>query len=572
MGANMQRQAVPLLEAQSPYVGTGMERLAAIDSGAVLINELAGVVEEIDADEIIVMNDDGSRSTYNLRKFDRSNQGTAINQKAIVEIGQRVEAGDVLADGPSTENGELALGKNLLVAFMPWEGYNFEDAIILSQELVKNDTLSSIHIEEYEVDARDTKLGAEEITSDLPNISVEALAQLDEQGIIRIGAEVRPGDILVGKVTPKGETELSAEERLLRAIFNEKSREVRDTSLKVPHGEQGTIIGVKVFDAEEGDELGAGVNKRVVVYIAQKRKITEGDKLAGRHGNKGVIAKILPVEDMPFMEDGTPVDIVLNPLGIPGRMNFGQVLESHLGWVCRQGWDVSGVAKWADDMAKDLFSAPAGTKVATPVFDGATKNQVAGLLDHTLPNRDGNRLIDGSGKARLFDGRSGEPYPMPIAVGVKYMLKLHHLVDDKIHARSTGPYSMITQQPLGGKAQFGGQRFGEMEVWALQAYGAAHTLQELLTIKSDDIAGRVRTYEAIVKGENIQAPGIPESFRVLAKEMQSLGLNVEVIDDQGKVVVLKDEAFESDRAAEELGINLSRNEQLSSDTDFNTYQ
>ena len=549
-----------------------MERLAAIDSGAVLINELAGVVEEIDADQIVVMNDDGSRSNYTLRKFDRSNQGTAINQKAIIEIGQRVEKGDVLADGPSTENGELALGKNLLVAFMPWEGYNFEDAIILSQELVKNDTLSSIHIEEYEVDARDTKLGAEEITSDLPNISVEALAQLDASGIIRIGAEVRPGDILVGKVTPKGETELSAEERLLRAIFNEKSREVRDTSLKVPHGEQGTIIGVKVFDAEEGDELGAGVNKRVVVYIAQKRKITEGDKLAGRHGNKGVIAKILPVEDMPFMEDGTPVDIVLNPLGIPGRMNFGQVLESHLGWVCRQGWDVSGVAKWADEMSKDLFKSPAGTKVATPVFDGATKNQVAGLLDHTLPNRDGNRLIDGSGKANLFDGRSGEPYPMPIAVGVKYMLKLHHLVDDKIHARSTGPYSMITQQPLGGKAQFGGQRFGEMEVWALQAYGAAHTLQELLTIKSDDIAGRVRTYEAIVKGENIQAPGIPESFRVLAKEMQSLGLNVEVIDNKGQVVVLKDEAFENDRAAEELGINLSRNEQLSSDSDFNTYQ
>jgi DNA-directed RNA polymerase subunit beta len=572
MGANMQRQAVPLLEAESPFVGTGMERMAAIDSGAVLINELAGVIEEIDADQIVVMNDDGSHSTYTLRKFDRSNQGTAINQKAIIEIGQRVEKGDVLADGPSTENGELALGKNLLVAFMPWEGYNFEDAIILSQELVKNDTLSSIHIEEYEVDARDTKLGAEEITSDLPNISVEALAQLDESGIIRIGAEVRPGDILVGKVTPKGETELSAEERLLRAIFNEKSREVRDTSLKVPHGEQGTIIGVKVFDAEQGDELGAGVNKRVVVYIAQKRKITEGDKLAGRHGNKGVIAKILPVEDMPFMEDGTPVDIVLNPLGIPGRMNFGQVLESHLGWVCRQGWDISGVAKWADELSKELFSSPAGTKVATPVFDGATKNQVAGLLDHTLPNRDGNRLIDGSGKANLFDGRSGEPYPMPIAVGVKYMLKLHHLVDDKIHARSTGPYSMITQQPLGGKAQFGGQRFGEMEVWALQAYGAAHTLQELLTIKSDDIAGRVRTYEAIVKGENIQAPGIPESFRVLAKEMQSLGLNVEVIDNKGQVVVLKDEAFENDRAAEELGINLSRNEQLTPDSDFNTYQ
>jgi DNA-directed RNA polymerase subunit beta len=390
-------------------------------------------------------------------------------------------------------------------------------------------------------------------------------------GIIRIGAEVRPGDILVGKVTPKGETELSAEERLLRAIFNEKSREVRDTSLKVPHGEGGTVIAVKVFDAEEGDELGAGVNKRVVVYIAQKRKITEGDKLAGRHGNKGVIAKILPVEDMPFMEDGTPVDIILNPLGIPGRMNFGQVLEAHLGWACKQGWDVTGTAEWVNDMAKELIKAEPGTKVATPVFDGATKDQVAGLLEYTLPSEDGRRLIDGSGKATLFDGRSGEPFPNKIAVGVKYMLKLHHLVDDKIHARSTGPYSMITQQPLGGKAQFGGQRFGEMEVWALQAYGAAHTLQELLTIKSDDIAGRVRTYEAIVKGDNIQPPGIPESFRVLAKEMQSLGLNVEVLDDTGRVVVLKDEEFESDRAAEELGINLSRNEQLSAETDFNTY-
>jgi DNA-directed RNA polymerase subunit beta len=571
MGANMQRQAVPLLRAESPFVGTGMERIAAIDSGAVVITDAAGVVEEIDADAITVMNDDGSRSHYPLRKFDRSNQGTAINQRAIVEVGQRVELGSVLADGPSTENGELALGKNLLVAFMPWEGYNFEDAIILSQEIVKHDVLSSIHIEEYEVDARDTKLGAEEITADLPNISAEALAQLDDEGIIRIGAEVRPGDILVGKVTPKGETELSAEERLLRAIFNEKSREVRDTSLKVPHGEQGTIIGVKVFDAEEGDELGAGVNKRVVVYIAQKRKITEGDKLAGRHGNKGVIAKILPVEDMPFMEDGTPVDIVLNPLGIPGRMNFGQVLESHLGWACRQGWDVKGVAKWAEDMAKDLHSAEPGTKIATPVFDGATKNQVTGLLESTLPGKDGKRLIDGSGKAKLYDGRSGEPYPEPIAVGVKYILKLHHLVDDKIHARSTGPYSMITQQPLGGKAQFGGQRFGEMEVWALQAYGAAHTLQELLTIKSDDIAGRVRTYEAIVKGENIQAPGIPESFRVLAKEMQSLGLNVEVLDQNGNTVVLKDEEFETDRAAEELGINLSRNEQLSVDNEYPTY-
>ena len=573
MGANMQRQAVPLLRAESPFVGTGMERIAAIDSGAVVIADNAGVVEEIDADTITVMNDDGTRSSYYLRKFDRSNQGTAINQRAIVEVGQRVELGEVLADGPSTENGELALGKNLLVAFMPWEGYNFEDAIILSQEIVKHDVLSSIHIEEYEVDSRDTKLGAEEITADLPNVSPEAIAQLDESGIIRIGAEVRPGDILVGKVTPKGETELSAEERLLRAIFNEKSREVRDTSLKVPHGEQGTIIGVKVFDIEEGDdELGAGVNQRVVIHIAQKRKITEGDKLAGRHGNKGVIAKILPVEDMPFMEDGTPVDIVLNPLGIPGRMNFGQVLESHLGWACRQGWDVKGVAKWADNMAKELYSAEAGTKVATPVFDGATKDQVAGILDHTLPGENGKRLIDRSGKARLFDGRSGEPFPEPIAVGVKYMLKLHHLVDDKIHARSTGPYSMITQQPLGGKAQFGGQRFGEMEVWALQAYGAAHTLQELLTIKSDDIAGRVRTYEAIVKGENIQAPGIPESFRVLAKEMQSLGLNVEVLDGEGRVVVLKDEEFENDRAAEELGINLSRNENSAADIDYNTFQ
>jgi DNA-directed RNA polymerase subunit beta len=572
MGANMQRQAVPLLRSESPYVGTGMERIAAVDSGAVVTVNEPGVVDSIDADQVIIHNDNGKRNSYKLRKFDRSNQGTAINQRVIVEVGQRVETGHVLADGPSTEDGELALGKNLLVAFMPWEGYNFEDAIILSQELVKNDTLSSIHIEEYEVDARDTKLGPEEITADLPNISAEALANLDEMGIIRIGAEVRPGDILVGKVTPKGETELSAEERLLRAIFNEKSREVRDTSLKVPHGEGGTVIAVKVFDAEEGDELGAGVNKRVVVYIAQKRKITEGDKLAGRHGNKGVIAKILPVEDMPFMEDGTPVDIILNPLGIPGRMNFGQVLEAHLGWACKQGWDVSGTAEWINDMAKNLLSVEPGTKVATPVFDGASKDQVAGLLEYTKPNSDGQRLIDGSGKTQLFDGRSGEPFPAKVAVGVKYMLKLHHLVDDKIHARSTGPYSMITQQPLGGKAQFGGQRFGEMEVWALQAYGAAHTLQELLTIKSDDIAGRVRTYEAIVKGDNIQPPGIPESFRVLAKEMQSLALNVEVLDENGNVVVLKDEEFESDRAAEELGINLSRNEQLSAETDFTTYQ
>ena len=575
MGANMQRQAVPLLRSDSPFVGTGMERVAAIDSGAVIVNELAGVVAEVSADVITIQSDKGVTKEYVLRKFDRSNQGTAINQRVIVEAGQRVEAGEVLADGPSTDQGELALGKNLLVAFMPWEGHNFEDAIILSQNLVKEDTLSSIHIEEYEVDARDTKLGKEEITADLPNVSQEALAQLDERGIIRIGAEVRPGDILVGKVTPKGETELSAEERLLRAIFNEKSREVRDTSLKVPHGEQGTVIGVKVFDIEAGDdELGAGVNQRVVVHIAQKRKITEGDKLAGRHGNKGVISKILPVEDMPFMEDGTPVDVVLNPLGIPGRMNFGQVLETHLGWIASRGWNVAGVAKWAENMAESMRSGEAGTKVATPIFDGASKDEIVGLLDSTIPNEwekaHKKKLIDNTGKATLFDGRSGEPFPAPISVGYMYVLKLHHLVDDKIHARSTGPYSMITQQPLGGKAQFGGQRFGEMEVWALQAYGAAHTLQELLTIKSDDITGRVKTYEAIVKGENIQAPGIPESFRVLAKEMQSLALNVEVLNAAGQAITLKDDDFESDRAAEELGINLSRNENSSVDTEFNS--
>ncbi len=580
MGANMQRQAVPLLRSEAPFVGTGMERVAAIDSGAVVVSETAGVVSEVSAEAIEIQQDKGGTRTYTLRKFDRSNQGTAINQRVLVKEGDRIEAGTVLADGPSTDNGELALGKNLLVAFMPWEGHNFEDAIILSRNLVQDDTLSSIHIEEYEVDARDTKLGKEEITADLPNVSQEALAQLDERGIIRIGAEVRPGDILVGKVTPKGETELSAEERLLRAIFNEKSREVRDTSLKVPHGEQGTVIGVKVFDIEAGDdELGAGVNQRVVVHIAQKRKITEGDKLAGRHGNKGVISKILPVEDMPFLEDGTPVDIILNPLGIPGRMNFGQVLETHLGWIASRGWDVSGISKKFADYVTDLPEAmktgEAGTKVATPIFDGASKNQIVGMLDSTTPNawetENKKKLIDATGKARLYDGRSGEPFPAPIAVGYMYVLKLHHLVDDKIHARSTGPYSMITQQPLGGKAQFGGQRFGEMEVWALQAYGAAHTLQELLTIKSDDITGRVKTYEAIVKGENIQAPGIPESFRVLAKEMQSLALNVEVLNAQGQTVALKEEdSFESDRAAEELGINLSRNEASGVDVEYNS--
>ena len=557
MGANMQRQAVPLLRSEAPLVGTGMESFAAVDAGDVIVADAAGVVTEVSADYAVVKQDKGSK-TYYLRKFDRSNQGTNYNHQVRVSVGDKVEAGQVIADGPATDNGELALGKNLLVAFMSWEGYNFEDAIILSQNLVKDDTLSSIHIEEYEVDARDTKLGKEEITRDLPNVGPELLANLDERGIIRIGAEVRPGDILVGKVTPKGETELSAEERLLRAIFNEKSREVRDTSLKVPHGEQGTIIGVKVFDAVEGDdELGSGVNQRVVVYIAQKRKISEGDKLAGRHGNKGVIAKILPVEDMPFLEDGTPVDIILNPLGVPGRMNFGQVLEIHLGWAAKQGWKVSGDPAWAKRLAAAAKEALPGTKVATPVFDGASEEEIAGLLDSTLVTRDGKRLVDSTGKARLFDGRSGEPFPQPISVGYMYILKLHHLIDDKIHARSTGPYSMITQQPLGGKAQFGGQRFGEMEVWALEAYGASYALQELLTIKSDDILGRVKVYEAIVKGENIQEPGIPESFKVLMKEMQSLCLNVEVLSADGQAVSLKDSDDELYRAAEELGINIS---------------
>ncbi|NYF15325.1 DNA-directed RNA polymerase subunit beta [Microbacterium sp. AK009] len=558
MGANMQRQAVPLLRSESPVVGTGMEGYAAVDAGDVVTAEKSGVVMEVSADVVTIQLDEGGTQDYFLRKFDRSNQGTSYNQRVIVSAGDRIEAGEVIADGPATENGELALGKNLLVAFMTWEGHNFEDAIILSQDLVKDDTLSSIHIEEYEVDARDTKLGKEEITRDLPNVSPDLLKDLDERGIIRIGAEVRPGDILVGKVTPKGETELSAEERLLRAIFNEKSREVRDTSLKVPHGEQGTIIAVKEFNAEDGDdELGSGVNRRVVVYIAQKRKITEGDKLAGRHGNKGVIAKILPVEDMPFLADGTPVDVVLNPLGIPGRMNFGQVLETHLGWIAKQGWKVEGTPEWAVRLPEEAREAAPGTKVATPVFDGAAEEEIAGLLDSTNLTRDGVRLIDSSGKTQLFDGRSGEPFPAPISVGYMYILKLHHLVDDKIHARSTGPYSMITQQPLGGKAQFGGQRFGEMEVWALEAYGAAYALQELLTIKSDDIPGRVKAYESIVKGENLQEPGIPESFKVLMKEMQSLCLNVEVLSADGTVVSLRDSTDEAYRAAEELGINIS---------------
>ncbi|MEQ6899356.1 DNA-directed RNA polymerase subunit beta [Microbacterium sp. KR10-403] len=565
MGANMQKQAVPLLRSESPVVGTGMEGYIAIDAGDVITAQNAGVVAEVSADKVTVQLDEGGIQEYYLRKFDRSNQGTCYNQRVVVSAGERVEVGEVIADGPATENGELALGKNLLVAFMTWEGYNYEDAIILSQNLVKDDTLSSIHIEEYEVDARDTKLGKEEITRDLPNVSPDLLKDLDERGIVRIGAEVRPGDILVGKVTPKGETELSAEERLLRAIFNEKSREVRDTSLKVPHGEEGTIIAVKEFNAEDGDdELGNGVNRRVVVYIAQKRKITAGDKLAGRHGNKGVISRILPVEDMPFLADGTPVDVILNPLGIPGRMNFGQVLETHLGWIAKTGWKVEGEPEWAKELPADAREAAPGTKVATPVFDGAHEEEIAGLLDSTLPTRDGDRLIDSSGKTTLYDGRSGEPFPAPISVGYMYILKLHHLVDDKIHARSTGPYSMITQQPLGGKAQFGGQRFGEMEVWALEAYGAAYALQELLTVKSDDILGRVKVYEAIVKGENIPEPGTPESFKVLMKEMQSLCLNVEVLSADGTAVNLRDTDDEAFRAAEELGINISSRFETSS--------
>jgi DNA-directed RNA polymerase subunit beta len=559
MGANMMRQAVPLVRAEAPLVGTGMEFRAAVDAGDVLLARKPGVVTEVNADEVTVKNDDGSTESYFVEKFVRSNQGTSRNQKVVVAVGEKIEPGQVIADGASTEMGEMALGKNLLVAFMSWEGHNYEDAIILSQRLVQDDVLTSIHIEEYEVDARDTKLGAEEITRDIPNVSEEVLADLDERGIIRVGADVVPGDILVGKVTPKGETELTPEERLLRAIFGEKAREVRDTSLKVPHGESGKIIGVSIQDSEDGFELPAGVNQVVRVYVAQKRKIQDGDKLAGRHGNKGVISKILPVEDMPFLEDGTPVDIVLNPLGVPGRMNVGQVLETHLGWVAKSGWKIEGNEDWQKSLReKGYADAPANTKVATPVFDGAREEELSGLLGSTLPNKDGMRLVQATGKAQLFDGRTGEPYKQHISVGYMYILKLHHLVDDKIHARSTGPYSMITQQPLGGKAQFGGQRFGEMEVWALEAYGAAYTLQELLTIKSDDVLGRVKVYEAIVKGENIPEPGIPESFKVLVKEMQSLCLNVEVLSSEGVAIEMRDTDEEVFRTAEELGINLSR--------------
>lgn len=510
MGANMQRQAVPLLVADSPVVGTGMEGKAAKDSGVLAVSEKDGVIDRVTADKIIVKNDDVTVSTYKLLKFRRSNQGTCINQKPIVYKGQRVKQGDVIADGPSTDRGELALGRNVLVAFMPWEGYNYEDAILLSERLVKNDVFTSIHIEEYESDARDTKLGPEEITRDIPNVGEEVLRDLDDRGIIRIGAEVRPGDILVGKVTPKGETELTAEERLLRAIFGEKAREVRDTSLRVPHGESGIVVDVKVFTREQGDELSPGVNQLVQVYIAQKRKISEGDKMAGRHGNKGVISRIMPEEDMPFLPDGTPVEIVLNPLGVPSRMNIGQVLETHLGWAART----------------------LGMKVATPVFDGAKEDDLQQLFNQAgLP-------VDG--KTILYDGRSGDRFDREVTVGVVYMLKLAHLVDDKIHARSTGPYSLVTQQPLGGKAQFGGQRFGEMEVWALEAYGAAYTLQELLTVKSDDVVGRVKTYEAIVKGENVPEPGVPESFKVLIKELQSLGLDVKILNEFDEEIEIRE--------------------------------
>ncbi|WP_282005171.1 DNA-directed RNA polymerase subunit beta [Propioniciclava sinopodophylli] len=559
MGANMQRQAVPLLRNEAPYVGTGMEYRGAVDAGEVTVANKAGVVTSVSGDIIDVMNDDGTQTSYRMAKFVRSNQTTCINQRPLVADGDRVEVGTPLADGACTDNGEMALGRNLLVAFMPWEGHNYEDAIILSQRLVQDDILTSIHIEEHEIDARDTKLGPEEITRDIPNIGDDMLADLDERGIVRIGAEVGTGDILVGKVTPKGETELTPEERLLRAIFGEKAREVRDTSMKVPHGETGTVIGVRVFDRDEGDELPPGVNQLVRVYVAQKRKISDGDKLAGRHGNKGVISKILPVEDMPFLEDGTPVDIVLNPLGVPSRMNVGQVLETHLGWIAHSGWDIEGVDEpWANRL-KDvgLGRVEPQSNVATPVFDGANEEEIAGLLENGLPQRDGLKMVDAGGKAQLFDGRSGEPYPERVGVGYIYMLKLHHLVDDKIHARSTGPYSMITQQPLGGKAQFGGQRFGEMEVWAMEAYGAAWALQELLTIKSDDVPGRVKVYEAIVKGENIPEPGIPESFKVLVKEMKSLCLNVEVLSSDGTVVELKDSEDDYHRA-DEFGIDLSR--------------
>jgi DNA-directed RNA polymerase subunit beta len=581
MGANMQRQAVPLLTAEAPYIGTGIEARAAADAADTVMALDDGIVTEADGRQITVEYKNMGKKIYRLLKFDRSNQDTCINQKSRVGEGQRIEVGDVLADGPSTENGELALGKNLLVAFMPWEGYNFEDAIILSERLVKDDVLTSIHIHEHEIDARDTKLGPEEITRDIPNLAEDILADLDERGIVRIGAEVGPGDVLVGKVTPKGETELTPEERLLRAIFGEKAREVRDTSLKVPHGESGKVIDVKVFSRDESHELPPGVNQLVRVYVAQKRKISVGDKLAGRHGNKGVISRILPIEDMPFMEDGTPIDILLNPLGVPSRMNVGQVLESHLGYAARWGWEIDGSgvgeAPVRGTEEKTRPNTVPSTLIATPVFDGAKWDEVEMAGRHPTiktifenlrsDHVDDRQMIRSDGKAILYNGRTGEPYDNPIMVGVVYILKLAHLVDDKIHARSTGPYSMITQQPLGGKAQFGGQRFGEMEVWALEAYGAAYCLQELLTIKSDDVLGRVKVYEAIVKGENIPEPGIPESFKVLIKEMQALCLNVEVLSTTGEEIEMRELDEDIFRTAEELGIDLSRPERGSDEED-----
>ena len=587
MGANMQRQAVPLLRSEAPYVGTGIEARAARDAGDVVLAEGDGVVSEVSGESVTVQYDDPKlgRKVYRLFKFRRSNQNTCINQRIKVVEGDRVTgnvkgkwSATVLADGPSTDAGELALGKNLLVAFMPWEGYNFEDAIILSERLVRDDVLTSIHIEEHEVDARDTKLGAEEITRDIPNLSEEILKDLDERGIIRVGAEVGPGDVLVGKVTPKGETELTPEERLLRAIFGEKAREVRDTSLKVPHGESGKVIDVKVLTREDGHELPPGVNQLVRVYVAQKRKIQEGDKLAGRHGNKGVISKILPVEDMPHTADGMPVDVILNPLGVPSRMNVGQVLEAHLGYAARWGWADPATGSGRPLRGTETKTRPTtepATWVATPVFDGAHWDE-PGSKHSTIQNAfrvvnpegiDGDRLIQDDGKIQLYNGRTGEPYDNTVTVGYMYILKLAHLVDDKIHARSTGPYSMITQQPLGGKAQFGGQRFGEMEVWALEAYGAAYCLQELLTIKSDDVLGRVKVYEAIVKGDNIPEPGIPESFKVLIKEMQSLCLNVKVESKQGGEIEMRELDEDVFRTAEELGIDISRPERGSDEED-----
>jgi DNA-directed RNA polymerase subunit beta len=592
MGANMQKQAVPLLVPEAPYIGTGVEARAAQDAGEVIVAEGDGVVTEVSGELLTVeyaagqkdrLGHELGRKVYPLWKFRRSNQNTSINQKILIDEGAAIQKGDILVDGPSTHHGELALGKNLLVAFMPWEGYNYEDAIILSERLVKDDVLTSIHIEEHEVDARDTKLGAEEITRDIPNLSEEILGDLDERGIIRVGAEVEPGDVLVGKVTPKGETELTPEERLLRAIFGEKARDVRDTSLKVPHGESGKVIDVRVFTRDDTHELPPGVNELVRVYVAQKRKISEGDKLAGRHGNKGVVSRILPIEDMPFLADGTPVDIILNPLGVPSRMNVGQVLESHLGYAARWGWENAGTSSSAAPTVrgtetKTRPSTEPAVWVSTPVFDGAhwDEEDQAGrhptmqsifqnLRSDTATGEE--RMIQADGKVTLYNGRTGEPYDNPIGVGYMYILKLAHLVDDKIHARSTGPYSMITQQPLGGKAQFGGQRFGEMEVWALEAYGAAYALQELLTIKSDDVLGRVKVYEAIVKGENIPEPGIPESFKVLIKEMQSLCLDIEVLGMSGEEIEMRDLDEDIYRASEELGIDISRPERGSDEED-----